>query len=155
MDSQAVMSIFEKYNPCILITGSKFYRAPPFAGAVLVPPKYMEQLTALEETSMPNGLNTFMGKSEVPPSLPLWRNSLAQESTNYGLALRWTAALAEMTPTLAIPSEQRKDLTVAWRQRVIEMLKSYPQLDFYQDIHSDMSKITDSIVSFRIRKLED
>lgn len=72
------------------------------------------------------GLNTFMGRSEVPPSLPLWRNSLAQESTNYGLALRWSMSLAEMAPTLAMPAEQRSELTHAWREKVIEMLKAMP-----------------------------
>lgn len=63
------MSIFEEFNPCILITGSKFYRSPPFAGAVLVPPTIMDQLSQLKDTRMPYGLNTFMGKSEVPPEL--------------------------------------------------------------------------------------
>ena len=138
-----------------MITGSEFYRSPPFAGAVLVPPAIMSKLAELSETSMPMGLNTFMGKSEVPPSLPLWRESLAQESTNYGLALRWSMSLAEMAPTLAMPAEQRNDLTKAWRQKVIDMIQAMPQLDYYQGIHTDLSKISESIVSFRIRRVED
>tara|TARA_B110000285_G_scaffold214985_1_gene260901 strand:+ start:625 stop:1155 length:531 start_codon:yes stop_codon:yes gene_type:complete len=101
------------------------------------------------------GLNTFMGRSEVPPSLPLWRDSLAQESTNYGLALRWSMSLAEMAPTLAIPAEQRNELTKEWRQKVIDMLQAMPQLDYYKAIHTDVSKISDSIVSFRIRRVDD
>lgn len=80
---------------------------------------------------------------------------MAQESTNYGLAIRWTAALAEMTPTLAIPSEERVALTKAWREKIVSMLKEVPQLDYFEDIHTDMSLICDSIVSFRIRKVED
>ena len=126
VDQEMVMDAFKKYNPCVLITGSKFYRSPPFAGAVLVPPVIMEKLEQLEDTSMPMGLNTFMGRSEVPPSLPLWRDSLAQESTNYGLALRWSMSLAEMAPTLAMPADQRNELTKAWREKVIEMIQSMP-----------------------------
>jgi len=32
----------------VLFTGSKFYRGPPFSGAVLVPPVIMEQLEQLD-----------------------------------------------------------------------------------------------------------
>jgi len=35
------------------------------------------------------------------------------------------------------------------------MLKEVPQLDYFESIHTDMDKICDSIVSFRIRKLDD
>jgi len=64
-------------NAITLITGSKFFRGPPFSGGVIVPAKIMKQLQALDtENPVPAGLNTFMGKNEVPRELESWRNSL-------------------------------------------------------------------------------
>ena len=85
----------------VLYTASKFFRSPPFCGAVFVPPAIMERLEKHNDVKVPYGLNTFFGKSEVPQQLTSWRDSL-QDSVNYGLALRWEAGLAEIEPTLAI-----------------------------------------------------
>ena len=53
----------------VLITGSKFYRGPPFSGAVIVPAEIMDQLQSINGT-MPYGLNTFIGQAEIPRELP-------------------------------------------------------------------------------------
>ena len=55
---------------------------------------------------MPGGLNTFIGKAELPKELPVWRNKF-ENNQNPGLALRWIAGLAEMEPTLQISKEIR------------------------------------------------
>lgn len=89
----------------VLITGSKFYRGPPFSGGVIVPAEIMAQLQGIDAT-MPYGLNTFIGQAEIPRELPLWRKQM-RENLNPGLALRWEAALAEMIPTLSIPEQER------------------------------------------------
>ena len=62
----------------VLITGSKFFRGPPFSGGVFVSESIMEKLKEDEDSNpVPYGLNTFIGKSEIPRDLPLWRNNLA------------------------------------------------------------------------------
>lgn len=88
-------------NNIVLITGSKFYRGPPFSGGVIVPAEIMAQLQQID-TEMPYGLNTFIGQAEIPRELPHWRKQM-RENLNPGLALRWVSALAEMVPTLSIP----------------------------------------------------
>ena len=90
----------------VLITGSKFFRGPPFSGGVMVPPQTMKRLLEVQAANaiaepVPKGLNTFMGKAEIPRELPSWRDCVA-DNQNPGLALRWEAALAEMEPTMAI-----------------------------------------------------
>ena len=62
------------------------------------------------------------------------------------MALRWVAALAEMEPTLAISKEIRQIATIVWRSSVIEYLKSYPNLSYF-----DAANDTPSIVSVRIK----
>jgi hypothetical protein len=49
-------------NAITLYTGSKFFRGPPFSGAVFVPAKIMNQLKELDvEQPVPAGLCSFMG----------------------------------------------------------------------------------------------
>lgn len=90
-------------NAIVLITGSKFYRGPPFSGAVIVPAEIMARLQMMgSDIKIPYGLNTFIGQAEIPRELPRWREQI-RENLNPGLALRWVASLAEMGPTLSIP----------------------------------------------------
>ena len=91
-----------KANAVILFTGSKFFRGPPFSGAVFVPAKIMEMLKQdFNEDIVPQGLNSFIGKNEIPRELENWRESL-YDNQNPALAIRWAAALAEIEQTLAI-----------------------------------------------------
>lgn len=83
-------------NAIVLITGSKFFRGPPFSGGVLVPAPIMSKIISMQdEAKIPHGLNTFIGKTELPRELAAWRNQI-EDNQNPGLALRWVAALAEM-----------------------------------------------------------
>ena len=90
-----------------MYTASKFFRSPPFCGAVFVPPSIMDRLKGLDESDIPRQLNTFVGKSEIPTELSQWRDKL-ENSVNHGLALRWEAGLAEIEPTLSIPEQERQ-----------------------------------------------
>lgn len=61
---QSMLDDVLKKQSCVLITGSKFYRGPPFSGAVFVAPSVMKQLMEKEKeggVDMPQGLKTFVG----------------------------------------------------------------------------------------------
>ena len=133
-------------NVIVLITGSKFFRGPPFSGGVIVPSVIMEELQELgSDCVIPDGLNSFIGKNEVPRELRSWRNQLG-DNQNPSLALRWVAALAEMEPTLNISKEIRESATDEWRSSVIEHLNQYPNLSYF-----DAAEDSPSIISVRIR----
>jgi len=55
----------------------------------------MQKLQLDQTAVVPHGLKTFIGQSELPDDLTLWRNQL-DSSINHGLALRWEAGLAEI-----------------------------------------------------------
>ena len=129
----------------VLYTASKFFRSPPFCGAVIVPPSIMNRLQGLTNTKIPQMLNTFVGKSEIPDELPQWRDNLAN-SVNHGLALRWEAGLAEIEPTLSIPENERSVAESNWRQSVIDLLSEHENLDYYSAADE-----TKSIVSIRLK----
>jgi len=84
----------------VLYTSSKFYQAPPFCGAVIIPPKIAAKLREYPEPKEMlsiDGLGGFLTDKELPDCLNKWKASLEKESSaNLGLALRWEAGLAGM-----------------------------------------------------------
>mmetsp|Transcript_5386 Transcript_5386/g.9049 ORF Transcript_5386/g.9049 Transcript_5386/m.9049 type:complete len:484 (-) Transcript_5386:110-1561(-) len=147
-EKEFLQDLVEK-DAMVLITGSKFYRGPPFSGAVVIPPTIMNKLKEQEIANpIPLGLNTFIGKAEIPKELPMWRDNIA-DNQNPGLALRWIAALAEMEATLNYDAALRSETTSNWRNGVINMLEQYPNLNYFSSAEE-----TPSIVSLRIRHPE-
>jgi hypothetical protein len=128
-------------------TGSKFLRAPPFCGAVLVPGRIMERLI-LTDVDMPAGLRHFMSCNEVPPALADWRSAL-KPVDNVGLALRWVAALEEMEPFLEIPVQVRDLAMSAWHDGVVQLIGKYQE----QLVHMEnIGNTITTIVSVRLRR---
>lgn len=74
----------------VQITGSKFLTGPPFAGAALLPPALAKRLSS---GALPAGLDAYFGRAEWPQGARAAR--LLPPTANYGLVLRWRAALAE------------------------------------------------------------
>lgn len=147
-DDKMVYELLEQ-GVIVLITGSKFFRGPPFSGACIVPKSIMSKLLKIQSDQVYKkpvaaGLNTFMGKAEIPRELTSWRDCL-EDNQNPGLALRWVAALAEIEKTLQIEEKVRKQATDHWRKQVIDEISKYPNLDYFS-----AAEDTPSIVSLRI-----
>ncbi|HET9147327.1 MAG TPA: hypothetical protein VFN77_04710, partial [Acetobacteraceae bacterium] len=99
----------------VQITGSKFFTGPPFAGAVLLPPAVAARLGG---GRLPSGLDAYFGRGELPEDARAARG--LRNSANYGLALRWRAALAEAAAFGAVPEER----TVRILERFAETVAS-------------------------------
>ncbi|KAL7560625.1 hypothetical protein ACA910_001312 [Epithemia clementina (nom. ined.)] len=109
----------------VLFTASKFYQAPPFCGAVIIPKGLVDRLARVKEVPPETlamfgtyGLGSFITDKELPDCLHSWKKALQQHqqqhqqaeqqqhssssqrtkknNNNIGLALRWEAGLAEM-----------------------------------------------------------
>jgi len=135
----------------VLFTGSKFYQAPPFCGAVIIPPRIAEKL---RDSPAPKprhmfsrrGLGGFLTDKELPDCLHHWAPLLADEdSNNVGLALRWEAGLAGMEALASFSDEKRvREATDEWARSVSAMVQSEQLLDPWC--------VERSIVSIRIAK---
>jgi len=133
----------------VLFTTSKFFQAPPFCGAVLVPPIIAKKLSA---ASIPNemingstGLGAFLTDKELPACLQNWKDPLRnKENNNVGLALRWEAGLAAMEALLSVPDKDRMSLSNEWASAVKSMVDADALLDTFS--------VERSIVSIRIGK---
>lgn len=97
------------------------------------------------ENPVPKGLNTFIGKNEIPRELPAWRASI-EDNQNPALAVRWAAAMAEIEKTFEFDEITRKAATSDWRKSVIEHVGQYKNLSYF-----DAAEDTDSIVSVRVK----
>eukprot|EP00533_Pseudo-nitzschia_delicatissima_P009427 CAMPEP_0116087484 /NCGR_PEP_ID=MMETSP0327-20121206/5388_1 /TAXON_ID=44447 /ORGANISM="Pseudo-nitzschia delicatissima, Strain B596" /LENGTH=1186 /DNA_ID=CAMNT_0003578555 /DNA_START=81 /DNA_END=3641 /DNA_ORIENTATION=- len=134
----------------VLYTSSKFYQAPPFCGAVIIPPTIAAKLKAapapepMEMYSI-DGLGGFLTDKELPECLENWKPLLAKEdSANLGLALRWEAGLAGMEALASIPDEKRTEAYQEWAGSVSTMVNERSELDAWC--------VERSIVSIRVAK---
>jgi len=80
----------------VMVTGSKFFTGPPFAGAMLLP---VTRAHALGAASLPAGLSAYAAEGEWPEGADL--GPVARD--NPGLVMRWHAACAEMEALSALP----------------------------------------------------
>jgi asparagine synthase (glutamine-hydrolysing) len=134
----------------VLFTASKFYQAPPFCGAVLVPPKIAEKLRHSpaprpKELFSADGLGGFLTDKELPQCLENWKPLLRKDNTsNLGLALRWEAGLAGMEALASVPDDRRTEAVEEWAGSVAGMLQNETKLDPWC--------VERSIVSIRVAK---
>ncbi|MDE1896335.1 MAG: hypothetical protein KGH91_04615 [Rhodospirillales bacterium] len=107
----------------VLVTGSKFFTGPPFAGAALLP----EPVAArLQSGVLPTGLAAYFNRTEFPADAPAARG--LPEGGNYGLALRWHAALAEMRALLRVKPARRAEILSGFAQAVEQGIAAAPGL---------------------------
>ena len=128
----------------IMVTGSKFYQAPPFCGALLVPIQWTEKLSAVSGKSA-KSFNQIFSAYDFPESLGNIRENLP-EYKNIGLRLRWEVALREMEAYLSFPQDESNALIRRWNQVVTGRLA---QSDTFR-LMPNMELTNDSIVSFMV-----
>jgi glutamate/tyrosine decarboxylase-like PLP-dependent enzyme len=86
----------------VLVTGSKFFGGPPVAGALLLPAEIVARAARL--TPLPAGLADYFSRAEWPGALQHLAGRLP-DGPNFGLVLRWQAALWEMRAFQAVPRD--------------------------------------------------
>ena len=137
----------------VLFTASKFYQAPPFCGAVLVPSRIAEKLRnapvpSPKEMFTIEGLGGFLTEKELPSCLESWGEVLSKgDTSNVGLALRWEAGLAGMEALASVPDTARFEAVDQWADAVKGMVNDASNLDAWC--------VERSIVSIRVQKGED
>ena len=131
-------------NVMIMVTGSKFYQAPPFCGALLVP-KQWTSLLAAKPAGVAKGFERLFSAYDFPTALPAVREQLPAYK-NVGLRLRWEIALREMEAYMTFSQEEANDLIRRWSQVVTGRLA---QSDYFR-LMPNIELTNDSIVSFMV-----
>jgi hypothetical protein len=82
----------------VAITGSKFVTGPAFSAALLIPPGAAARLAS---APLPRALGDLCALGEWPEDMT--GSAAFEERDNFGLLLRWEAALEEMRAFAALP----------------------------------------------------
>lgn len=119
----------------VLFTASKFYQAPPFCGAVIIPPTLANKLRKAPAPTPSDflgvdGLGGFLTDKEMPPCFECWNPLLSQKhANNIGLALRWEAGLKAMEALGAIDDMERREAADDWATKVTDLVSRESLLD--------------------------
>jgi hypothetical protein len=127
-----------------MVTGSKFFQAPPFCGALLVPKFWTRKLRGKPADHLGAYGSLFAG-ADAPDDLPQLQK-IWPELANIGLRLRWEIALDEMEAFLLYSQDESDALIRRWNRVVIGRLA----LNDRFGMMPDMELTNDSIISFTV-----
>ena len=112
-----------RHGQVVMFTGSKFYSGPPFSGALFVPEEWGE-----DPGPLPAVLSDWFAQDGLPAHWTRARASL-REAHNPGLALRWVAAMAELTAYHAVAPQRRARVYATFAGAVQEVLGLSPAVE--------------------------
>ncbi len=122
--SAATIRAYLAHGFVVAVTGSKFLAGPIFSGALLCPPQMSARF---KSRALPAALADYCGKAEWPDG---WvAREVLPERANFGLLLRWKAALFELERFAGIPEERVIAVLSAFAKAVAERLSSDPAFE--------------------------
>lgn len=105
----------------VALTGSKFVTGPPFSGALLIPAAIAHSLRG---RALPRALSACSARADWPKN---WRAAGGlDEVANYGLLLRWEAALEELRAFRAVPEAAAVNFLQAFAHAIHNRLSADP-----------------------------
>ena len=108
----------------VAITGSKFVTGPTFCGALLVP---ASAAARLKTRTLPRALRAYSARADWPQG---WAARGALKNVaNYGLLLRWEAALAELRAFRELSEKAIHDFLAAFAGAVKRHLNQSPAFE--------------------------
>mgnify|MGYP005667506135 CR=1 FL=1 len=139
--SKEIIHRLLKNDGCVMITGSKFYQAPPFCGALLVSKSFMHQLEN-SDVSPFNKLKRVFSKYDLPTSL---QDKVALPARqNLSLRLRWACSINEIQKFKKVTKEAVRAKITAWNSFINKRLK---QSTFFE-LMPDQAMTNNTIISF-------
>ncbi len=108
----------------VALTGSKFVTGPAFAGALLLPPAAAGRLAA---RPLSPALRAYSARGDWPQGLAAAET--LEDAANFGLLLRWEAALAELRAFRQVPEAAIETFLAAFAAAVRQRLESDPAFE--------------------------
>ena len=129
----------------VMLTGSKFFQAPPFCAAMLVPRKWTDRLRKVEDASVVKPYGSLFSAYDIPWFMENMRSQLPMKQ-NKGLRLRWEMALDEMEAYSYWSQKQTDDIISRWAMAVMGRLETSTHFK----LMPDQLKTNMSIISFQV-----
>lgn len=119
--SKASLQAYLAHGFMIALTGSKFLTGPTFSGALLLPANKAAQLRT---RCLPVGTQAYSVAGDWPASFAA--STCLPQQANFGLLLRWEAALAELRDFMALPEKHIQHFLSGFKQAVVTQLDADP-----------------------------
>lgn len=143
--SRSIIHRLIESNGCVMITGSKFYQAPPFCGALLTSQKMLEDLKQGDLQQFAK-LETVFSGYDFPKSI---RNDVGIPlRKNIPLRLRWACSLHEIKQFKKIPANVVREKIQQWNAFINQSLNASESFE----LMPDQSMTNKTIISFRVKK---
>lgn len=119
--TQSTLRAYLEHGFMVALTGSKFVTGPTFSGALLIPSPSARRL---RERPFPRALSSCSTQADWPQG---WATEGALEDVaNFGLLLRWEAALEELRSFRSVPDGEIANFLQAFARAVQNRLESDP-----------------------------
>ncbi|CAN5402390.1 hypothetical protein BH11PSE11_BH11PSE11_14780 [soil metagenome] len=120
----ATLRAYLEHDCMVALTGSKFVTGPAFSGALLIP---AAAASRLRHRVMPRAMSAYSTRAEWPRN---WEASAwLDDIENFGLLLRWEAALAELKAFRLVPENVVSQVARAFADAVIKRLNEDPAFE--------------------------
>jgi hypothetical protein len=120
----STLKAYLEHDFLVAITGSKFITGPTFCGALFVPVKAARRLRT---RALPRALKSYSARADWPRN---WAaRSALNHVANYGLLLRWEAALTELRAFRQLPEAAVADFLETFAQAITEYLAHNPAFE--------------------------
>ncbi len=111
----------------VIVTGSKFFSGPPFSAMLLVP---ADAAYRLMKRPLDPALRVNSARAEWPQH---WSGTmLLHNASNFGLLLRWEAALAELRAFHSIPAERIREVVENFYNAITSWMSNAQQLSLLE-----------------------
>lgn len=111
--SSATLRAYLEQGFMVALTGSKFLSGPTFSGALLLP--------QAQKFEIPGGLQAYSSRYEWPSGM---RSELLGKDANFGLLLRWEAALAELREFSRVPDAKVEKFLRGFALKIMQRLEN-------------------------------
>lgn len=129
----------------VMITGSKFYQAPPFCGAILIPDRWIKRIDHIEKLKHFNAFDKVFSNYDLPTILRSKTN--LPSIINKGGVLRWLVTINSIESLRSLDSERVESIISNWNTMINNELKKYDEFILMPD--QEMTNPT--IISFQVK----
>lgn len=120
----ATLQAYLQHGFMVALTGSKFVTGPPFSAALLIP---AAAASRLRSAPLPRSLSAYSTRADWPAG---WDTAaLRNDIPNFGLLLRWQAALQELRAFRALPETAVSDFLQKFARAIGDRLHSDPAFE--------------------------
>ncbi len=124
----------------VALTGSKFLTGPTFSGALLIPSAAAQRL---RRQPLPRALQAYSATADWPDG---WTTAgILDNVANFGLLLRWEAAMAELRAFRTVPEADVARFLHAFAHAVQHRLRSDPIFELIPVPHIDRRPLIEAV----------